>query len=68
MINTLKDCVHELLAQADECKNKQANGNDYDAGRMQGLCEALGILKAEFMGESEIESLLDFDIDKRYLG
>lgn len=67
MTGALKDYIRELITQADECKREMSNGSDFNAGRMQGLCEALSILKTEFVGEGEVESLLDFDIDKRYM-
>jgi hypothetical protein len=32
-----------------------------------GLAEALSILQIDFVGVEEIEKLIDFDIDKKYL-
>lgn len=64
MVQTLKDSIREIIVRADECKADQ--GTDFQAGRLLAYNEVLSILKTDFIGEHEIENLLDFDIDARY--
>lgn len=64
MVRTLKDSILEIISRADECKANQ--GTEFQAGRLLAYNEVLSILKTDFVGENEIEALLDFDIDARY--
>lgn len=66
---TILDTIQEIIERADEAKNNlKANGHDErEYGRLYALCEVLSIIKTDFMGEDEVENMLNFDIDKKYL-
>lgn len=64
MINAIKDSIKEIMERADECKKVQ--DSDFEKGRLMAFNEVLSILKTDLTGESEIEALLDFDVDQRY--
>ncbi|HHT15845.1 MAG TPA: hypothetical protein GXZ86_08265 [Clostridiales bacterium] len=63
---TILDSIRDIIARADEAKAND-DGSDYSKGRLMGLAEALSILQIDFVGVEEIEKLIDFDIDKKYL-
>lgn len=67
-MSKIVDITKDILERADEAKA------DYEAdrenlvnfGRLLAFTEALSAIKCEYLGESKIDELLDFDIDKRY--
>ena len=60
----LIDTINEIIERADECK-AQAN-NEFEKGRLLAFNEVLSIIKTDFVGDEEIEKLLNLDVDKRY--
>ncbi len=63
----LVDSIKEIIARADKCKDRlEKDKNDFDAGRLLAFNEVLSLLKIDFTGDSVIERVLNFDIDKRY--
>ena len=64
----IKDIVTETINEADESKERlKKDRNQYEEGYLHGINECLSIMKSYFVGEEELEKLLDFDIDERYL-
>lgn len=63
---TILDSIRCIIDYADEIKASGDTG-EYAQGRLMGLCEALSILKTDFVGVEDVENLLDFDIDQKYL-
>ena len=66
---TILDTISEIIKRADEAKNNlKNNGHDErEYGRLYAFCEILSIIKIDFVGETEVENILNFDIDKKYL-
>lgn len=66
---TILDTISEIIERADEAKDNLKNkGHDErEYGRLYALCEVLSIIKTDFVGETEVENVLNFDIDKKYL-
>lgn len=60
----LLDTIREIIERADECKD--AAKNDFEKGRLLAFNEVLSIIKTDFVGDDEVEKLLDFDIDEKY--
>lgn len=68
---TLLDSIQEIMDRADEAKKaheRTGDGNSLQFGRLLAFAEVLSILKSDFVGEEEIEKVLNFDIDRRYFG
>lgn len=65
-INTLKEIVENIVANADEIK-KQSETDLMDYGKLLAYAESLSII-SEMCDEEELKEIgLDFDIDTRYL-
>lgn len=67
--NVIGDAIREIIECADEAKSEwDDDRNDKVAyGRLFALCEVLTAFKINFYGIEEVEKLLDFDIDGRYI-
>lgn len=67
--NVIGDVIREIIERADEAKAEwEADRNNNEAyGRLFALCEVLTTFQIDFTGIEEVEDLLDFDIDKRYI-
>ena len=63
---TILDSIRDIIARADEAKASN-DGSEYAKGRLMGLAEALSILQIDFEGVEDVENILNFDIDKKYL-
>ncbi len=64
--STILDSIRDIIARADEAKAID-NGSEYSKGRLMGLAETLSILQIDFAGVEDVEKLLNFDIEKKYL-
>ena len=64
MPKALVDSIKEIIERADESLGNQET--DYEKGRLIAFAEVLSILKADMVGNEEVEKLLDFDIDRKY--
>lgn len=60
----LIDSINEIIERANEAK-EMAQDN-FEKGRLMAFNEVLSIIKTDFVGDEEIEKMLDFDIDKRF--
>lgn len=64
----IKDIVADIISEADESKERlKKDRNQHEEGYLLGINECLSIMKTYFIGEEDLEQLLDFDIDERYL-
>lgn len=63
------DVIKELIDRAEEARAewKQDPENNMEYGRVLAFCEALSVIKTDFTGEAEVEKILNFDIDRKYL-
>ena len=68
-MGAIEDAIKEIIRECDEAKaGYEADRSDMVAfGQLLAYAEALSILKDYAIGERELEKLLDFDIDERYL-
>lgn len=62
----IRDSILEIVERADRCK--ESAHTDFSRGRLAAFCEVLSILQTDLVGEKGFEDVLDFDIDKRYIG
>ena len=69
MIHTILDSIRDLIDRAEEARNewKQDGENNMEYGRLLAFCEALSIIKTDFTGVEEVEKILNFDIDRKFL-
>lgn len=67
--NVIGDVIREIIERADETKAEwEKDRSDREAyGRLFALCEVLTTFQTDFAGIEEVEALLNFDIDKRYI-
>ena len=67
---TLIDTIKEIIERADEAMERlrKEPKNEVQSGRVLAFAEVLSVIKTDFTGVSDVERLLDFDIDERYFG
>lgn len=68
-IHTIQDTIREIIDRTEEARAewKQDPENNMEYGRVLAFCEVLSIIKTDFTGVEEVEKILNFDIDKRFL-
>ena len=67
-MNAIRDTIIDVIERAEEAKQTwERHKNPMEYGRLLAFCEVLSALKTDFVGVAEIEKLLDFDIDKRFI-
>ena len=68
-MHAILDSIDDLLERAEEAQKAwhMDRTDNLAYGRLLAFCEALSIIKWDFVGVEAVKQRLDFDIDQRFM-